>query len=296
MGKPSHPAAAALAVVVSRRLGWLWRLLAWLVPAYGLVLALLWWRQEWLLFRPQPLAAEYRFDLEADVHEGWVEVPGARLNVLHLRLPAPDGVVFYLHGNAGNLASWFVDLGLYRRANLDLVMPDYRGYGKSSGRIDSEEQLLADMRAVWSSVAPRYAGQRRVFMGRSLGTGLAARLAAEQQPELTLLVSPYFSLQALAREHYPWVPGAVLRYPLRTDLALPGVRGEVLLVHGEHDTLIDPLHSRRLHDLLRERRHGDRAAPGPAPRRLVVPGAGHNDLQGHASYTEALAAALSPAR
>ncbi|TXC66715.1 lysophospholipase [Piscinibacter aquaticus] len=96
-------------------------------------------------------------------------------------------------------------------------MLDYRGYGKSSGRIESEAQLHADVRAVWRAVAPHYAGKRVVLYGRSLGTALAASLAAELQPDLTMLVSPYTSMEAMARQHYPWVPGALLRYPLRTD-------------------------------------------------------------------------------
>ncbi len=263
-----------------------------LLLAYAGVLALLGWKQEALLFMPQPLAAQHRFDVGTDVHETWVEVPGARLHALHLRLPKPEGVVFFLHGNAGNLDSWFVNLDFYRRANFDLFMIDYRGYGKSSGQIESQDQLTADVRAAWLGIAPRYAGLRRVFLGRSLGSGLAAQLAAELQPELTVLVSPYFSLRALAREHYPWVPGALLRYPLRTDLALPRVRGQVLLVHGERDTLIDPSHSQRLLALLQQ---GTPAA-GARARLVTVAGAGHNDLQRYPAYGEALAASISSAR
>jgi acetyl esterase/lipase len=80
------------------------------------------------------------------------------------------------------------------------------------------------VRAAWAAVAPRYAGKRVVLFGRSLGTGLAAGLAAELQPDLTVLVSPYTSLRALAAEHYRWVPTALLRYPLATDELLPRVR------------------------------------------------------------------------
>jgi uncharacterized protein len=179
------------------------------------------------------------------------------------------------------LQSWFVNLDLYREAGFDLVMPDYRGYGHSTGRIASQAQLQADVAAVWRSVAPRYAGKRVVFFGRSLGTGLAAQLATEVQPDLTVLVSPYASLQALAAEQYPWVPGGLLRYPLRTDWALPRVNRPVLLVHGELDTLIRPEHSERLRQLQ------------PAARLVRVPGAGHNDLQDFALYHQVLAQALA---
>jgi uncharacterized protein len=247
---------------------------------YAALLALLWWHQERLLFLPVKLPDEHRFTFGADVHEVFIDVPGARLHALHLRNPAPRGLVFYLHGNAGNLQSWFVNADFYRRLNLDLFMLDYRGYGKSSGRIESQAQLEADVRVAWSLVAPRYAGGLRVVAGRSLGTGLAAGLAADVRPEQTLLVSPYESMKALATEHYPWVPGALLRYALRTDEALARVRTPVLMLHGDRDAVIGAAHSERL---LRAAPHAER---------VLVPGAGHNDLQDFPLYAEAIAQRL----
>ena len=247
---------------------------------YAALLAALWFGQERLLFYPQALPATHRFAVDADVQEAWVEVPGARLNALHLRLPQPDGVVFFLHGNAGSLDNWFVNAAFYRAANLDLFMLDYRGYGKSSGRIESQAQLEADVRAAWAAVAPRYAGLRRVIYGRSLGTGLAASLAAEVQPELTVLVSPFESMTALAGEIYPWVPSALLRYPLRTDQALARVRGPVWMAHGERDDVIPPQHAERLLT---------RAAQAQL---LRVDGAGHNDIHEFEPYLTGLRSVL----
>lgn len=261
------------------------RLLALLSVAatlYATVIGLLWWKQELLLFQPQVLPASHRFALDPDVKEAWVDVPGARLNALHLQHPQPRGLVFFLHGNAGSLQNWFVNLDLYRQAQFDLYMLDYRGYGKSTGQIESEAQLHADVLAAWNSIAPRYSGLKRVIFGRSLGTGLAAQLGVQVQPELTVLASPYFSMQALAAEHYPWVPQRVLRYPLRTDLSLPLLRGPVLLVHGSQDTLIDPRHSQWL------------VALRPGTLSSLVEGAAHNDLQRWPAYGQALAAALAP--
>lgn len=246
------------------------------------LLGVLAWKQEALIFSPQTLAADWRPDFGPDVHEAWVDVPGARLHTLQLRLAQPLGVAFVLHGNAGNLSGWFRSVDFYRRARMDAVMLDYRGYGKSSGQIDSEAQLHGDVLAAWQSVAPRYAGLRRVIVGHSLGTGLAAALAAEVQPEQTVLVAPFFSLQALADELYAWVPGGLLRYPLRTDLALPRIRGPVLLLHGEQDRVIPPQHSQRLQAL------------SPQAQLVRVPGAGHNDIEGFGDYRDALARALRP--
>ncbi|MFO1327012.1 MAG: alpha/beta fold hydrolase [Rubrivivax sp.] len=260
------------------------RLLAWALgiamALYGSLLALLWWGQERLIFQPAPLPAQHRFDLGADVHERRIAVDGAELSALHLRLPAPRALVFYLHGNAGNLQSWFVNADFWRRANVDLFMIDYRGYGKSTGRISSQAQLEADVRAAWAAVAPEYAGRPVVVFGRSVGTGLASTLAAELQPALTVLVSPYTSLRALAAEHYPWVPTALLRYRLASDEALARVRTPVLLLHGAEDRLIPPSHSQAL------------AARAPQAQLHLVPGAGHNDLQQFDDYLETLRRAL----
>jgi pimeloyl-ACP methyl ester carboxylesterase len=282
MSAPSSPPAAARAAV-PRPLSALKTLAAMALHAaalWGVAVVALWFQQESLLFRPVPLPAAAVLSSEPDVSERVVEVPGARLSVLELRRPNPDGVVFFLHGNAGNLKSWFTDGSLYRDANLDLVMMDYRGFGKSTGRITSEAQLHADVEAVWQAVAARYAGKRVIVLGRSLGTGLAATWAARHQPDLTVLVSPYVSMRALARLHYPWVPAAALRYPLRTDEALPQIRRPVWLLHGDQDSLIPASHSEQL------------AALAPQARLVVIPGASHNDLQRFDAYRSALRQAV----
>lgn len=248
--------------------------------AYASLLAGVYGWQERLLFHPVPLPAAYRLAAAPGVSESTVTVPGARLSVAHLRLPSPKGVVFFLHGNSGNLDTWFTSTEIYRQANFDLVMMDYRGFGKSTGTITDEAQLRADVRAVWRSVAPEYAGKRRVVYGRSLGTGLAAGLAAELQPELTILVSPYCSITELAHEHYPLVPSALLRYPLDTCADVARLRAPLLLVHGEADRLI-PIH------------HSDEVAhAAPQASLLRLPGAGHGDVHTVQAYRARLLQAL----
>ncbi|MBI5276187.1 MAG: alpha/beta fold hydrolase [Burkholderiales bacterium] len=255
-------------------------LLASGLAVYVLLLAVLWFMQERILFYPDPLPQGHRFDVDPDVDELTVDVPGAKLSVLHMKLPDPKGVVFFLHGNAGNLASWFSNTPLYREANYDLVMMDYRGYGKSTGRVTSERELRDDVRAVWNVIAPLYAGRKQVIYGRSLGTALAADLSAQlgregRPPHLTALVSPYSSMRDLASEHYPFVPGALLRYPLETALHLKEVKGRVWMAHGVDDALIGVAHARRL-----QQHH-------PHLHLDAIEGAGHNDIHGFPAYQQA---------
>jgi pimeloyl-ACP methyl ester carboxylesterase len=253
---------------------------------YGAAIAYLWFRQERLLFEPAPLPAEEPLFTDPDVREFRVDVPGARLSVAQLKLPDPQGVVFYLHGNSGNLRKWFVGLDAFRELNYDVVMMDYRGYGKSSGRIESEAQLRADVRAVWNEVATQYEGKRIVISGQSLGTCLAAGLSAELcdagwPPDLTLLVSPYSSMRAVADLHYPWVPSRVLRYPLQTVDHVGKLKGRVILVHGDRDELIPHQHSEAIRDLL------------PDCELLLLEGAGHSDVHEHPSFRQHWATALT---
>jgi uncharacterized protein len=249
----------------------------------------LWFFQERLLMRPTVLPPSTVLAKAPDVSEVAVPVPGATLSALHLKRPGSKGLVFYLHGNAGSLATWFVNLDLYRNANLDLFMIDYRGYGKSSGQVQSEAQLRADSRAALLQVLPEYKGRKLVIVGRSLGTSLAAGLAAElsgdklpggQVPNLTVLISPYSSMVELAAEQYPLAPSFLLRYPLNTGALLGQVKGPVLMLHGTNDRLIPISHAERLRALV------------PTAELVPIPGAGHGDLQDYAIYLKRYVAAL----
>ena len=247
----------------------------------------LYFRQERLLFEPDPLPLDEPICKDPDAREFFIDVPDARLSVAHMQCPNPRGVFFFLHGNSGNLKKWFVELDAFRQANFDVVMFDYRGFGKSSGQIESEEQLRADVNAVWRHFAPMYEGRRVVISGQSLGTGLAAGLSAQlaslgRAPDLTMLVSPYSSMQALAAELYPWVPQQVLRYPLHTLTHAAKLLGPVMLIHGDKDELIPIHHSEQLC-----------SAMGKAKAELLrVTGAGHSDVHQFPTVRKALMSAL----
>ncbi|MES2887937.1 MAG: alpha/beta fold hydrolase [Pseudomonadota bacterium] len=251
------------------------------VLAYGAVLAWIYVQQERLLFFPTPLPATHRFDLPG-VTEVQVPVSGGHfLSALHYRQAQPKGLIFFLHGNAGDLKLWLTSTDFYRDAGFDLFMIDYRGYGKSSGRIESEAQLHADVRAAWSAVGAHYAGKKVVLYGRSLGSGLAADLATQVSADLLILVSPYTSLTAMARSHYPWVPSSLMRYPLNTEASLRRTRLPVLILHGEEDELIPVSHAVTLQTVR------------PGIELIKVPGAGHGDIHQFERYEQALKARLA---
>jgi pimeloyl-ACP methyl ester carboxylesterase len=264
---------------------WRSRLIKLALIALGLwciAIGVIWSQQEKLLFHPEPVDVNFKFDL-AYTSEVFIDVDGAKLHALYLHQPEEKskGIVLFLHGNAGNLQTWFTHADFWLTTGYDVLMPDYRGFGKSTGHIESEAQLNDDMLRAWNFVAPNYANKKHVIYGRSLGTGLAAKLATQIPTDLVVLVSPYESMTQIAHEYYSWVPGAILRYPLTTNKILPQLHSKILLIHGTNDKLISIEHSRRLQKL------------NPNAQLVEIEGAGHGDIHNFEAYTYTLKQALS---
>ncbi len=247
---------------------------------WGAAVATISAKQEALLFHGTPLPAQIQ--LPSTIEEREIEVPGARLHGwLYHRPGGSKGLAIYLHGNAGNLATSMPPTRFWADVGFDAFVIDYRGFGRSTGEIDSEAQLHDDVWRAWQSVAPAYAGKRLALIGRSLGTGLAAELSTRLPVDLLVLVSPYASMQRIASERYPWVPGFALKYPLHTDTDLPRTQArQTLIIHGDRDDVIPIEHARSLQALY------------PAAQLVVVPGASHNDILGTPLCTQAMSQAL----
>lgn len=256
-------------------------LLATLAAGYATLVGVLYVGQESLIFAGTRLPADHQFVFDVPFREQTIDADGAQLNALLFKQPDPRGLIFFLHGNAGNLATWTTGADYYQRVNYDMFMFDYRGFGKSTGRIESEDQLHADVRRAWDSIAGDYADKPIVIYGRSLGAALAIRLAADVDAELVVLVSPFESLLAMAKEQYPFVPERAVRYPFRSDQHIGAVDEPIILVHGDSDVFIPQAHSETLLQLTK----------APA-RLLVINGADHNNIHSYRSYLDGLTKAL----
>ncbi len=248
---------------------------------YGVAMLALYYYQESLIFPGKKLPKDYSFSFDLPFKEVSIPVEGATLNALHFEQANPKGVIFFLHGNAGNLEEWTTGVDFYQRVNYDLFIFDYRGYGKSTGKIQSQEQLIADVRTAWDFIAPQYTDKSTVIYGRSLGSALATELAHQVKPELLVLVSAFSSMAAIAKAQYPFAPTQLLRYPFRTDKIIDKVASDIVLMHGSDDNFIPMSHSQTLQSLIKK------------PTQLLsIEGAGHNDIHNFKSYLDGLAGAL----
>ena len=195
---------------------------------------------------------------------------GERLHAwwIPARAAPAGGHVLFFHGNAGNVSHRMEHALALTAAGLDVLLVDYRGYGRSTGR-PSEEGLHRDARAARAALLAggRVDPARLVYMGESLGGAVALRLAVETPPLACVLQSTFTSLRDVARQHYPAALSSLAgdAYPNRERIAL--LRAPVLILHGDVDEIVPVSHAEALFEAARE------------PRRLhIVPGAGHNDL------------------
>ena len=225
-----------------------------LLLTYTAFCLLIYTQQEQFLFYPTKLSTDFRYSFTAPFTEVMLPVNGATLNVVHFTHPQAKGVILYLHGNGDLIARMAGVADFFSGLGYDVVIPDYRGYGKSTGAITNEQDLHDDLAAVYHYVQEHYPESHITLYGQSLGSGLAAKLAATHQPARLILESPYYSMRAMSALHFSWVPRFLLKYQLRTDLWLPQVRCPVYLIHGTVDPVIPYAASEQLYTLISQKK------------------------------------------
>lgn len=227
------------------------------VGAYVALVLFLYVAQGSLLYLPgipsRELTADPR-DIGLDYEE--VHLQAADGVGLHgWYVPAGDarGTLLFFHGNAGNISHRLDSLRIFHRLGLNVLIFDYRGYGRSEGK-PSEEGMQQDALAAWNHLVTvrGEAPERVVLFGRSLGAALAAWLAARERPGALILESAFVSVPELAGDLYWWLPArrlSRLRYDTRDYLA--GVQCPVLVVHSPDDEIIPYRHGRALYEAAR---------------------------------------------
>jgi uncharacterized protein len=255
-----------------------------LAGLYLIFLTAVYFGQEKVIFHAAKLPAEFKYQFE----QPFEELPiasndGTTLNSLLFKTENPRGAVLYLHGNAGTLDHWSSIAPDYTALGYDIMLLDYRGYGKSEGEIDGEAQFFADVSAAYETLAKRY--DRIVIVGYSIGTGPAAYLASHYNPAALVLQAPYFNLIELADSRVPFVPDFLKKYRFETNLYLPKAKCPVYIFHGTDDQLISFANGDRLHKLL----------PAGQARLYALQGVGHGGINQDYTFLSELKVILDTA-
>ena len=232
------------------------------------VLVFLVLRQDKMIFFPEKLEQDHTFNLPFRFQEvNFEPEPGVSLNAILAQAPDTKGLVFYQHGNAGNLDSWSSVCSSFLDFGFDVLVYDYRGYGKSSGKIISEEQMVDDALYIMDHIASSYLDKPMIVYGRSLGSGLAARLARSRPVAALILETPYQSFVKLVQDYYFFVPAFLVKYSFPTEDILPFLKCPVYIIHGTEDEVIHFKHAQHLYE------------SNPSVTFFKVEGGHHNNLE-----------------
>ncbi|SNB70415.1 hypothetical protein SAMN07250955_107192 [Arboricoccus pini] len=219
--------------------------------AYGAVLAGLYWLQDSMLF-PKAEAAIAAYPLPKEARPLALRTAdGYTIHGHHLPAREPSrGLMIAFPGNGWNAEDFLFFLG-HKLADFDLVAFHYRGYGPNAGR-PGERAFFADALSIHEALTAELRPKAVYTAGFSIGTGVAGYLASMRPVAGTLLVTPFDSMEAIARQRFPWAPtGLLLRHRFRTATHLAGSDVPVAMIMAGDDKIVPPARSLALRQALR---------------------------------------------
>ncbi|MFT3681609.1 MAG: alpha/beta fold hydrolase [Ferruginibacter sp.] len=256
----------------------------YIIIGYVLLLVLAYLLQERFIFKPEKLSQAFQYKYDMPFKELFFDVAeGVKINGLHFYVEKPLGLILYFHGNTRSIKGWAKYAKDFLRYKYDVVLVDYRGFGKSTGK-RGEKEMFDDMQFVYKKLTETYHENHMIIYGRSLGSGFAARVASDNKPRYLILDAPYFSFEKTVQRFLPILPVRwVLRFRIRTDKWIKRVNCHTYILHGTKDWLIPVSHSEKLQAL--------------NPRKITliqIQGGGHNNLPSFPEYHNFIRDILAP--
>ena len=249
-------------------------------------------RQRQWIFQPGDRSFRGSSALAEGMEDVWIsfpsEISGQEAKLHGLWLPADqhadDGpVLLYLHGARWNVTGSAPRIRRMQQLGFSVLAIDYRGFGKSSPGLPSEDMAYEDARAAWKWLAQHHGSRPRYVFGHSLGGAVAIDLAARVEDEQGVIVEGTFtSIPDVASSmKWGWLPvGPLITQRFESVKKVAQVHSPLLVVHGAQDALIDSELGRRLYEAATGRKHF-----------MLVEGGSHHSTMavGLAQYREALA-------
>jgi len=249
-----------------------------------IVLTYMYFKQNQIIFAATQLPSEYEFSFNIPFEEVTLKTEdGALLNGIHFKTENPKGVLFYLHGNAGDLSRWGTIAGEYTKFQYDVLVIDYRTYGKSTGTIN-EEKMLNDMQLWYNYLLKLYSENEIIIYGRSIGTGFATYIASMNSPKKVILETPFYNLEDLVKRKFTYIPflSSLIKIKLRSNQYIKKISCPIVIYHGTKDRVV-PYKSGKL---LSEQVVSNQITF------VTILNGGHNNLGTFNEYWESLASIL----
>jgi alpha-beta hydrolase superfamily lysophospholipase len=249
-------------------------------------------RQRVWIFQPSDRAWGGSSGYTEGLEDVWIEfdsrVTGKPSRLHGLWLPAAEQpqdkpVLLYLHGARWNVSGSAPRIRRMQELGFSVLAIDYRGFGKSSPGLPSEDMAYEDAHAAWAWLAAQHPGRPRYVFGHSLGGAIAIDLASHVEDEQGVIVEGTFTsiAEVASSMKWGWLPiGPLITQRFESVRKVAQLHSPLLVVHGSADGLIDASLGRRLYE----------AATG-SKRFVLVEGGSHFSTMalGQAQYRQALA-------
>ena len=210
--------------------------------------------QNRLIFARYGIYGKYRFRLDIPHKEILLKSEeGDSLHGLWIKVEKPKGLLIYFHGNTGSLKRWGKTAAQFSEYGYDVLAPEYRGYGKSTGT-PTEKHLIDDAHIFYNFALKHYQEKDIVLYGRSLGSGVAVQLAATKNARLVILETPFSSLLDVIQSNLPFIPFKfLLKYPFKSVDHIENIKSEIVFLAGKIDTQVPYKSSLALYDKVADR-------------------------------------------
>ena len=239
--------------------------------------------QEQFIFLDDDLAQDYVYKFERPFEEVRLENGKAELNGLYFPVDSAKGAIVYFHGNRGNLKRWGDAVQPLVELGYSVLVMDYRGYGKSSGK-RTKQTLFNDAQLWYDWLNQKYTEDDIIIYGRSIGTGIASWLASQKKPRQLLLETPYYTLAAMAKRYYPMYPAKyALRFNFESFKYLQNVKAPVVIFHGTEDSVVPYEQGLRLYESINS----------TSKQFFTIEGGEHKNLIEFEDFREALGRVLN---
>ena len=237
----------------------------------------LYYLQEKLMFFPSELEENFQYQFNYPFEELFLKTDDAAvINALHFKAEESKGVILYFHGNAGDLSRWGIVTEYFVEKNYDVLVIDYRTYGKSKGKL-SEVAFYLDGQFCYDYLKQQYSESDIMLYGRSLGSGIATYLASKNNPKQFILESPYYSIMDVAKHRFPIFPlKKLLRYKFPSYEYIKNVKCSISIFHGTEDAVIPIKSAKKLYDVCFKDK----------TEFTIIEGGGHNHLVEFKEYQE----------
>ena len=240
--------------------------------------------QEKLIFAGSALAQDYEYVFDSPFEElNFTAEDGAVINALYFTVPSPEGAMVYFHGNAGDLSRWGTIAEYFTQFNYNVIIIDYRTYGKSTGAIN-EQKMLNDTQLPYNYLLKNFKEDDIVVYGRSLGTSFASYLASKNKPRKLILETPFYNMLDVTKRRFPMLPFAdrLLKYRMESNEFVKQVSCPIIIYHGTNDDVV-PLESG---SLLKDE------IPADQLTFYTIPDATHHDIASFELYQETILKSL----